>query len=79
MAKGILGLLGLAGTLVVALPIAVLGLDFLLGSRPVVGAALLAVATLVVVLGERVPTVEDLPEKAVGRVSKRLEPDDDEE
>jgi CDP-diglyceride synthetase len=71
MAKGILGLLGLAGTLVVALPIAVLGLDFLLGSRPAVGAALLAVAALVVALG-------DLPEKALGRTAERLEPDDEE-
>lgn len=77
MAKGILGLIGLAGTLVVALPIAVLGLDFLFGSRPTVGGALLIVAALVVLLGERVPTAQDVPERALGGVVDRIAPDDE--
>jgi hypothetical protein len=50
MQLGILDLIGLAGTLVFAIPVANFGVTKLLAGEPVVGAALVGVATAMVVL-----------------------------
>jgi hypothetical protein len=79
MARGILGLVGLAATLVLALPVALLGLEFLVGGDTVMGAGLLAVAGLMIAVEELLTTPGDIPslvaKHTVGRVAKT----DDEE
>ncbi|MFB6140199.1 MAG: hypothetical protein ABEJ26_07165 [Halosimplex sp.] len=81
MARGILGLVGLGATLVFAIPIAMLGLDYLLlqGKTPI-GIALLVTAGLMVAIEEYVATPGDLAgtavEKTVGSVVD--DPDDEE-
>ncbi|WP_436910989.1 DUF7533 family protein [Halosimplex marinum] len=82
MARSILGMVGLGGTLIFAIPVALLGLEFLLArGQPTVGAGLLVVAVLMVAIEEYVTTAEDLAGKAVeetvGAVAKS--PDEDEE
>ncbi len=82
MARSILGMVGLGTTLVFAIPVALLGLEFLLArGRPTVGAGLLVVAVLMVAIEEYVTTAEDLAgeavDRTVGAVAKS--PDEDEE
>lgn len=71
MGRGILGTLGLAATLVFAIPVAMLGVDFLLKGRPALGTGFLFVAALMIAVEEYVTTPTDLPgmvaEKVVGR------------
>jgi hypothetical protein len=77
---GILDLVGLVATLIFALPVAGYGVERALGGDPVVGAAFLVVAALMVVLPQKLTTPGDLPsviaERAVG---KAVSTDDDEE
>ncbi|WP_123536185.1 DUF7533 family protein [Halosimplex salinum] len=82
MARSILGLFGLGTTLVFAIPVALLGLDFILvRGRTTWGIALLVAAGLMIAIEEYVTTPDDLAgtavEKTVGAVVKS--PDDDEE
>jgi len=75
MARGILELLGLAATVTVALPLALLGVEFLVfGGRPVTGVAFLAIAAGMVALRSYVTTPGDVPgmvvEKTVGAVAR---------
>jgi hypothetical protein len=68
MAKGILGTIGLALTLVFAIPVALLGLQFLaLEGRPLVGVAFLAIAVLMVGIEEYLTTPTDLPGLVLGK------------
>ncbi|MFC7140210.1 hypothetical protein ACFQMA_10245 [Halosimplex aquaticum] len=81
MARSILGLVGLGATLVFAIPVAMLGFDYLvLQGRTGLGAALLVAAGLMIAIEEYVTTPGDLAgtavEKTVGTVVKS--PDDDE-
>jgi hypothetical protein len=80
MARGILGTIGLAATLVFAIPVGLLGLNFLVDGRYLLGAGFLGVAALMVILQEYVTTPTDLPgkaaEKAVGAVVEMPEDDD---
>ncbi|WP_321169617.1 DUF7533 family protein [Halorarum salinum] len=70
MALGILDQLGLAASLVFALPVALYGLQRAAGGEALVGAAFLVVAALMVYLPQRLTTPSDIPgkaaEKAVG-------------
>jgi hypothetical protein len=68
MGLGILETLGLAGTLVFALPLAVLGIQFLLEGQQTLGAGLVAVAALMVLLPRFVTTPGDVPAEVAGRV-----------
>ena len=77
---GIMGTISLAATLVFALPIGLLGLQFLLDGRTLLGGGFVAVAVLMVALQEYLTTPTDVPtsvaEKAVGKVAKS--PDEEE-
>jgi len=77
---GIMDTVQLAATLVFALPVGLLGGQFLLDGKVLMGAGFVVVAVLMVVLEEYLTTPKDVPsavaEKAVGKVVKR--PDDEE-
>ena len=77
---GIIGTLQLAATLVFALPVGLLGVQFLLDGRTLFGAGFVAIAALMVALEEYLTTPTDVPaaaaEKVVGKMAKT--PDDDE-
>ena len=70
MALGILDLLGLGASLIFALPLAGYGLTKIAGGDPLVGAAFVGVAALMVYLPQRLTTPGDIPgklaERAVG-------------
>ncbi|UPV72767.1 hypothetical protein M0R89_09415 [Halorussus limi] len=78
--RGILGTLQLAATLVFALPVGLLGVQFLANGEVLLGGGFVAVAVLMVVLEEYLTTPTDVPgavaEKTVGKVAKT--PDDEE-
>lgn len=77
---GIVGTVQLAATLVFALPVGLLGGQFLLDGRTLLGTGFVVVAALMVGLQEYLTTPTDVPtalaEKAVGKVAKT--PDDEE-
>jgi len=79
MARSILGLVGLAATLVFALPVALLGLEFLVGGDTLVGAGLLVVAGLMIAVEELLTTPGDVPELVAKQTVGRLAKTDDEE
>lgn len=70
MALGILDLIGLGATLIFALPIGVYGLQRAAEGDPLLGAAFVAAAALMVYLPQRITTPGDVPgklaERAVG-------------
>jgi len=69
---GILDTLGLAGTLIFAIPAALLGAEFLVfGDRPFLGAVLVVVAVLMVVLPRYVVSPGDLPTAVAGEAVER--------
>lgn len=78
---GILEMIGLATTLVLAIPISLVGLEFLLGDRPISGLGLLLLAAALVVASRRLTTPQDLPAKAVEWVAGAIakEPEEDRE
>lgn len=71
MARGILDLVGLAGVLVFALPLGVLGLQFVIDGRGM-GWVLLVAAVLMVVFEERLTTPSDLPGVAAEQAADRV-------
>lgn len=81
MARGILGLVGLAATLVFALPVAYLGVDMLLSGNGLLGAGFLGLAALMIAIEEYLTTPGDVPAKLAERVvgTVAAEPDADEE
>jgi len=80
MPRGILDTVGLAATLVFAIPVGLLGVNLLVDGRYLLGGGFLGVAALMVLLQEYVTAPTDLPakaaEKAAGTVVKT---EDDEE
>jgi len=79
VARGIIGLAGLAVTLAFAIPVGLLGAEALLAGRPV-GAVYLGVAVGMVAVEEYLTTPWDLPGRAVERaVGAVVEVPDDEE
>jgi len=77
---GIIGTIQLAGTLVLALPVGLLGVEKLLAGQTAVGAAFVGVAALMVALEEYLTTPGDVPgsvaRKTLGKVAKT--PDEEE-
>lgn len=77
---GIVGTIQLAATLVFALPVGLLGVQFLLDGRTLVGVGFVVVAALMVALEEYLTTPGDvstsMAQKAFGKVVKT--PDDEE-
>lgn len=77
---GILEMVGLAATLVFAIPVALFGFERLASGDTLVGAGALAVAVLMVVLPRRLTTPQDLPGAVVERVvGGAVKTDDDED
>ncbi len=81
MSRGIIGLVQLAATLILAIPVALLGLQFLTRGEVLGGATFLAIAAGMVLVEKYVVTPRDLPgllaERVVGRVAKEPEPEPD--
>jgi len=77
---GILDTLQLAATLVFALPVGLLGVQFLLDGKTLLGGGFLGIAVLMVALEEYLTTPTDVPgavaEKTLGKVAKT--PEDEE-
>ena len=67
MVRSLLGFVGLAGTVVLAVPIAILGVEFLLSGRPL-GAAFLGVAALMLLIERYVTSPKELPVELAGSV-----------
>jgi hypothetical protein len=74
---GILETVGLAASLVFAVPVGVAGGGFLLGDRPFLGGVLVVVAVLMVLVPRRVTTPGDVPGAVLSRLVGRAaeEPD----
>lgn len=68
MRLGILETVGLAASLIFAVPLGLFGVETLLSGQPVLGGGLVAVAVLMVVLPRRLTTPADLPGAVVERV-----------
>jgi hypothetical protein len=68
MARSILGTVGLALTLAFAIPVAFLGVDYLLSGRTNQGLLFLGIAVLMVAIEEYVTTPTDIPGMVAGRV-----------
>lgn len=81
MRLGILETVGLAASLIFAIPVGFYGIETILSGNRILGAGLVAVAVLMVVLPRRLTTPADLPgtiiERVVGTAVK--EPDDDDQ
>lgn len=81
MRLGIFETIGLAASLIFAIPLALFGIETALAGQRALGAGLFLVAVLMVVLPRRLTTPTDLPsavaERVVGRAVK--EPDTDDE
>jgi hypothetical protein len=69
---GIVETVGLAASLVFALPVGIAGVQFLLGNRPGLGAVLVVVAVLMVAIPRRVTTPGDVPGAAAERVASAV-------
>ena len=80
MRLGILETVGLVGTLIFAVPVALFGIESLLAGRTALGAGLLVVAVLMVVLPRRLVTPSDVPAAVAERAVDRAvgDPDDEE-
>jgi hypothetical protein len=79
MARGVLDTIGLAATLVFAIPIAVAGADFLRRGDVVAGGGLLGVAVAMVLIKQYITTPGDLPGAAASKVAGTVARDPDEE
>lgn len=80
MRLGILETVSLAGSLVFAIPAALLGLEFLVfGERPLLGGLFVVVAALMVVIPRYVVGPGDVVETAAGEAVGRVVETDDED
>ena len=77
MARGILGTVGLAATVVFAVPVVLFGLDLLTSGDTVAGLGFLGIAALMMLVSEHVTTPADVPGMVAGRVAGAVveEPD----
>jgi hypothetical protein len=78
MARSILGTVGLALTLAFAIPVAYLGVEFLLDGKTNQGLLFLGLAVLMVGIQEYVTTPMDLPGEIAGKVLGSAVKDPDE-
>ncbi|MFB6195964.1 MAG: hypothetical protein ABEI80_07310 [Haloplanus sp.] len=80
MRLGILDTIGLAASLIFAIPAGLFGVESLLAGRTALGAGLIVVAVLMVVLPQRLTTPTDIPgavvERVVGHAVKDPEDED---
>jgi hypothetical protein len=76
---GIIETLGLAGALVFALPVGLLGIERLLAGQALLGGGLLLVGVLMIVLPHRLTTPTDLPAAVAERVVGAAVEDPDDE
>jgi hypothetical protein len=74
---GIISTLQLVVTLAFALPVGLLGVQFLLSGRTPVGVALVVAALLMIVLEEYVTTPTDAPAEAAEKIAGAVVKDDD--
>jgi len=83
MRLGILETVGLAASLIFAIPVGLYGIETVVSGNRVLGGGLLLVAVLMVVLPRRLTTPADLPgavlERIVGTAIKEPDPDDDDQ
>jgi len=83
MRLGILETVGLAASLIFAIPVGLYGIETVVSGNRVLGGGLLLVAVLMVVLPWRLTTPADLPgavlERIVGTAIKEPDPDDDDQ
>lgn len=81
MRLGILETVGLAATLIFAIPVGLYGIEAFVSGNRALGAGLVVVAALMVVLPRRLTTPADLPgailERVVGRAVKKPDDEDD--
>ncbi|SDM03819.1 hypothetical protein SAMN04487949_0600 [Halogranum gelatinilyticum] len=78
---GLMDMVGLAASLVFAIPVGIFGINRLIEGQHLLGGGLVVVAVLMVLLPQRLTTPMDIPgklaEKAVGKTVKM--PDEDDE
>jgi hypothetical protein len=72
MRLGILDTIGLAATLVLAIPVGFVGVRFLVREQYLLGGFMLGVAVLMVVLQRKATTPEDIPAKLAEKVAGKL-------
>ena len=75
---GILGTIGLAGTLIFAIPVVLIGIEKLIAGDVTIGVAFLAIAALMVGLQQFLTTPADLPGNALGKVVDAVAKDPEE-
>ncbi|SEO52218.1 hypothetical protein SAMN04487948_10357 [Halogranum amylolyticum] len=77
---GLMDTVGLAASLVFALPVGIFGMNRLLDGQTLLGGGLLVVAALMVLLPQKLTTPMDVPQKIAGKaVGKAVKTPDDEE
>jgi hypothetical protein len=74
---GIIDTISLAGTLVLALPIGMLGVEFLVGGRTAMGVGFVAIAAALVI-GQHYISVFDIKERVLGTAVDTVVLDEDE-
>ncbi|MFC6990113.1 hypothetical protein ACFQJD_17945 [Haloplanus sp. GCM10025708] len=80
MRLGIFETIGLAATLVFAIPVGVFGVETILAGDRLLGGLLVLVAVLMVVLPRRLTTPDDIPAAVAERtVGKAVAPPDEED
>jgi hypothetical protein len=81
MGRGIIGTIQLGIAVALAVPVAMLGVQFLVEGRTPMGIAFLGIAALMVGVEEYLTTPGDVPGMVASRVAGRVvkEPDSDEE
>lgn len=76
---GIMEMVGLAASLIFALPVGIFGLNRLIDGQYLLGGGLVVVALLMVVLPQKLTTPMDIPQKIAGMaVGKAVETPDEE-
>jgi len=79
MSRGVIDTIQLAATMTVVLPVAYLGVDFLLQGRSLIGGGFLAAAALMLAFEKYVVRPGDLPFEMTKRVVGRVADGDDRE
>ena len=79
MTRGIIATLQLLVTLAFAAPLALLGVQFLVSERFLMGSVFLGIAAAMVLLQEFLTTPQDIPTKVIERVTGRVVDDGDDE
>ncbi|MFQ3293356.1 MAG: hypothetical protein ACI9PP_001807 [Halobacteriales archaeon] len=77
MARSVVETIQLAATVTIVLPVVYIGVDLLVNGRVLPGAGFLAVATLMLALGQYVVRPGDLPLETAKRVTGFIAKEDD--